>query len=399
MRRGFTLVELMAAVLISSIVIIAGYSLMTGSTGTFKDQDDRRFLESNLRNAELLLQRDISRIGYHVPFDSQASTEPWYMGSGRLRAFRYHTGTATNGFAAFSFVADLTDYDGFEILSPSGAERCLLTELRLPLAAVDLQNIEIEDPVERQASLGEFRTAFAKNFQFARAGYIESATNKGIVVPFASNARILDNDNGSCTYGFKFLENYDSRIPGELGFSSANVFEHDLISPIVVITYYVDSDHNLQRCYNRNMENPTIASVQTCEVIIGNVDYFEIYPISFNITGTVSGSNLTSSVINTSTSVYASHREAVIATPGSQKDKIDALWSSSKLRIEHLRGIYFRLGAHGYRRSIIAGFGEQASNQVSYVDGFPAAHIQGTSVLKNAARITQNSANSTVLTW
>ena len=46
MRRGFTLVELMAAVLISSIVVLAAYSLMSGSTGTFKDQDDRRFLEA-----------------------------------------------------------------------------------------------------------------------------------------------------------------------------------------------------------------------------------------------------------------------------------------------------------------------------------------------------------------
>ena len=397
MRRGFTLVELMAAVLISSIVILAGYSLMTGSTGTFKDQDDRRVLEGNLRNAELLLQRDISRIGYHVPFDSQQNDNPRYMGGGRLRAFRFHTGDSANGKSAFSFIADLTDYDGFEIFSPSGATRCLMSELRLPFAAVDLQNIELEDPVERQASPGEFRTAFAKNFQYARAGYIESATNKGIVLPFARPARILDNDNGSCTYGVKFLENYDTRIPGDLGFSSSNVFEHDLISPIVVVTYYVNEQNELLRCYNTSMENPTIATVEGCEVIIGNVDYFEVFPITFNITGTITGSTLTSGQINTGGSVYDNMSDIIKSAPGSKQAQIPALWDG--VRIELLRGIYFRLGAHGYKRSDIAVAGQEASNQKSYVNGYPAAHIQGTSVLKNAAKITANSMNTSTLTW
>lgn len=397
MRRGFTLVELMAAVLISSIVVLAAYSLMSGSTGTFKDQDDRRFLEANLRNAELLLQRDISRIGYHVPFDSQVSSEPRYLGNGRLRAFRYITTTSANGMSAFSFIADLTDYDGFEISSPSGEVRCLEDELRLPFAAVDLQNIETDDPVERQASAGEFRTTFAKNFQFARAGYIESATNKGIVLPFATNARILDFDNGSCQYGFQFYENYDTRVPPDLGFSATNVFEHDLISPVVAITYYVDKDHNLNRCYNKNMENPSIENVDQCEVIIGNVDYFEIMPIAFNITGTITGTMLTNSNINTSVSVYNRLNEFIQNKPGTNGEGIKQLWASN--RIEFLRGIYFRLGAHGYRRSTLAGVGVETSNQPSYVDGFPAAHIQGTSVLKNASRITQNSFNTSTLVW
>ena len=399
MRRGFTLVELMAAVLISSIVVIAAYSLMSGSTGTFKDQDDRRFLEANLRNAELLLQRDISRIGYHVPFDSQWTADPRYLGSGRLRAFRYIDSEDANGMSAFSFIADLTDYDGFEITSPAGEERCLTPEdFRLPFAAGDLQNIENdENIVESEATPGEFRTVFAKNFQFARAGYIESATNKGVVVPFASNARILDYDIGSCMYGFKFLENYDTRVPADLGFSSTNVFEHDLISPIVVITYYVDKNRNLLRCYNNNLEDPSLENVEKCEVIIGNVDYFEIMPLVFTINGAITGTTLTSTQLNSNVSVYDKLNAIIQSEPGTNSTAIKQLWANDK--IEFLRGIYFRLGAHGYRKSSIAGAGTEVSNQVSYVDGFPAAHIQGTSVLKNASRITQNSFNTSSLVW
>ena len=63
-RRGFSLIELLVTVLITSIIVIAAYQLLTSTANSFGDEDNRRLLEANLRNAELLIQRDISRTGY-----------------------------------------------------------------------------------------------------------------------------------------------------------------------------------------------------------------------------------------------------------------------------------------------------------------------------------------------
>ena len=48
-KHGFTLVELMISVLVTSIVVIAAYSLLRGTTSNFNNEDDRVQLRANLR--------------------------------------------------------------------------------------------------------------------------------------------------------------------------------------------------------------------------------------------------------------------------------------------------------------------------------------------------------------
>ena len=177
-RRGFTLIELLVTVFITSIVSIAAYAMFFGTSNNFNDEKERQRVEANLRNAELLIQRDLSRVGYHTTFDSSLESENIAgFSGGTFQAFvGYRSGSATyrvfvnnnavdQAFkvAQFSFAADFTDYDGFLVNTQSGTELTIGDTLQLPVTASSLANIETTTPSRTTASEKTFKAALYKS--------------------------------------------------------------------------------------------------------------------------------------------------------------------------------------------------------------------------------------------
>ncbi len=62
-QAGFSLVEMMIAVVIGMILIAGAYRLFVGSTRSYKQQDDLSRLQENVRLATQVMARDIWRAG------------------------------------------------------------------------------------------------------------------------------------------------------------------------------------------------------------------------------------------------------------------------------------------------------------------------------------------------
>ena len=152
-RRGFSLIELLVTVLITSIIVIAAYQLLTSTANSFGDEDNRRLLEANLRNAELLIQRDISRTGYAYGFSADGSVA---TGEGRLdngicratglsvpesgnsfmpKQLAFKHAVDNNGNSAIQIIASISDYDDFTVSSYSSNTVTLDRTVTLPLVA------------------------------------------------------------------------------------------------------------------------------------------------------------------------------------------------------------------------------------------------------------------------
>ena len=263
-NRGFTLIELIVAVFITSIVVIAAYGLMTGSSRNFYDQNDRRVLESNLRNAELILQRDFSRIGYHAPFDKNVGSDRVSVcttsGSIQFNAL-YVDYDATAG-ASVNFVADLTDYDGFTVKTYTDGKFTFENGMQLPLAAVDFGTSD-DEPARKFVADKGFDAVFDRAFKHAYAAYIISPENKGIITKWNYSDKSITPCNT--------LSNY--------GFSATDTFVGDSVYPVLMVNYHIDSG-NLVRCYGNPFDNSARYIADTCEILIQNVKEFKVFAIT-----------------------------------------------------------------------------------------------------------------------
>ena len=65
-RRGFTLIELMITVALSSVILAAGYQMFTGQRKSYALQQDLTEMQQHLRGCEQMMTREIRMAGYNV---------------------------------------------------------------------------------------------------------------------------------------------------------------------------------------------------------------------------------------------------------------------------------------------------------------------------------------------
>lgn len=342
-RRGFTLIELMAAVLISSIVVAAAFTLMTGSTDNFDDENERRKLKSNLRIAELLLQRDISRTGYMVPVDSTVQSKLLWSNnaSDQILAFTYHP--ISDRFSAFTIIASLSDHLDFQVERMNGQNICILPQLTMPLTAADIGNLGTNaNPVSQNADDATFFASFTRNFnnelqalsiQNPNGEYVTTRVND-VIIPAAPTG-------ASCAFQIQ-LNAPNSAPAGTTGFEGSNFLEGCNIFPISAISYFVTPDengiNNLMRCENdpfnlRDIDD--LMQENRCQTLIPNIQYFEAFPLQLTRTTNIINAPQSFSNALTGNNGVLSN----VVNEGVQQGE----WTD--LRISDLRGVYFRLGA------------------------------------------------------
>jgi len=323
---GFTLIELMVAVFISSIVVIAAYTLMTGSTDAFHDQDDRRLLEGNVRNAELLIQRDLSRTGYHAPFEKNnvavgevIDVHQVYVcqnsNAGTLHnAFEFYSygdklgSDKRNQYTTFTILADLTDYEGLAITADAGTPAAdkltLANAISLPLSAsafTDFPNAPSSSytaPAHEVTDAQSYESIFNRIFRYARAAYVISSSSLSFITPITSASYDATNKVGEVNVSLcSGYSNFGFTGDGMNKFADAKLY------PVVSVTYTVapctktagETSQCLVRCYGNPfaadyshlLDNPpAIAGTgneSNCQVLLKNVVKFIVVPLSENI--------------------------------------------------------------------------------------------------------------------
>jgi len=317
--RGFTIVELMIAVTITSIVVLAAYGLMNATTSNFDNEDDRVQLRANLRSAEMLLQRDIGRTGFRANLlDSSGGLYVTQSASTSsdvtFQSLRLSSTTVDGqSFSQLTIVADITDYSAFTIARATGAT--------LNLSSTDLQTVQTNDCLIKLAAKKEtqytttdgvtcglgycqncedgkaesgaaarFDEAFELAFSEASAVRLSVKEN-----PLHSDIRLLNRTVKPA--GRTVTLNSTFAPPPEHHYSAQ--MREELISPITAMTYTVmrDSSNNervLVRCTHGiehlgeqlglvHAGSVTIPAY-SCSVILRNVDDFTIRPMTANTT-------------------------------------------------------------------------------------------------------------------
>lgn len=311
--RGFSLVELLVTVLITSIVVMAAYQLLTSTTQNFGTEDNRRILDANLRNAELLLQRDISRTGYGFGYTlqtkrvvnnvCQASFLPpsgtW--NDGNIIAFNYAT---DDDFAKIRIIGSMSDYDDFKVASFNGGTIEVNQSVTQPLVANQVYN---QNSLVRVAANGQaFHSIFNRVFRHAVALEI-STPDVGTAVALVSGVNASSDSAPQITINA-------ANVIGQCSIDPIQPLSESNINPIVSIVYTVENG-DLLRCYSNISADDVFAiDEKACDVLLQNVAYFDVYPITDN------NSALTFS-----------------------DAKNDGVWSN--VHLSEMSGVTFRIGA------------------------------------------------------
>lgn len=277
-RRGFSLIELLVTVLITSIIVIAAYQLLTSTANSFGDEDNRRLLEANLRNAELLIQRDISRTGYAYGYTAD-STGNGRMQGGACRAARLSGGLtfkpvafkhATDGTnSKIQIIASISDYDDFTVSSYSNGTVTLDRTVTLPLVAnqVYKSSIDGSNLSNTSADDGTFAAIFNRVFRNASAVEI-STPDTGTAI-----AAIASIEDGQ----FNFIGT-TSNFTQYCGIDPERPFVENTVNPIIAIVYRLNAGR-LERCISSVIGNDFDVDENKCDVLLENVEYFQVYPI------------------------------------------------------------------------------------------------------------------------
>ena len=394
--RGFSLVELLVTVFITSIVVIAAYRLMTGSNENFRDLDARRMLDANLRNAELLLQRDLSRAGYASGFNSSAlsggckarlmkSGEPDYL------AFQHHRDA--HQFSEFRIVASLSDYQGFSVSCADGPVLQITNSIVKPLVA---HQVEETNPSNDVAQNEEFDAIFDRQFRGASAVELTTPTGDTLIVPIANVnnathqitlARDISQLQGVCN--MELLNSCGSVDPN----SPSTV----TVNPIVAINYRVNNN-NLMRCITpvfannvfpanpsgaHNPGDPPSVNVPdgwSCEVLVENIAYFDLFPLTDgnqlkNIYGEMAGN------------------QGMGHAPSQAGAQFNPSWSH--VRLGELQGLAYRFGAWSSREaSNPANIPGQTYQSYKFDEdgaGHAYQHVAGTSLFRTRRETVETS--------
>ena len=350
-KYGFTLVELMIAVLITSIVVIGGYGLLRGTTSNFNNEDDRVQLRANLRNAEMLLQRDIGRIAFRSDYEATASTDG--NADVSLQAFR-HARVQVNGkwFSQITIVGDITDFGFFEIRRANGAT-IVLNDLALTgLQNNDcLQKVALKDESVKTLTCGighcnacvngapeanaetRFDEAFAQAFQDAAAVRLTSVARN------VSVTRQISNASRPASRTITLAKNLT--LNPQDGFAALLLGYR--LTPITAITYSVmqngnSSELDLVRCTHSLDAQPVL---YRCSIVVRNVDYFDVYPV---VTG-----------VNYSTAANKMANDKTADKDFAASENLG--WAGDVgYTVANLTGVNFRLGVHGSREVVDAQF-------------------------------------------
>lgn len=277
-RRGFSLIELLVTVLITSIIVIAAYQLLTSTANSFGDEDNRRLLEANLRNAELLIQRDISRTGYAYGYTAD-NTGNVRMQGGACRAARLsgdlafkpvafkHATDGTN--SKIQIIASISDYDDFTVSSYSNGTVTLDRTVTLPLVAnqVYKSSIDGSNLSNTSADDGTFAAIFNRVFRNASAVEI-STPDTGTAI-----AAINSIEDGQ----FNFIGN-KSNFTQYCGIDPERPFVENTVNPIIAIVYRLNAGR-LERCISSVTGDDFGVDENKCDVLLENVEYFQVYPI------------------------------------------------------------------------------------------------------------------------
>lgn len=344
-KYGFTLVELMISVLVTSIVIIAAYALLRGTTTNFNNEDDRVQLRSNLRNTEMLLQRDIGRVAFRSNYQAfQVNNGPSDVNFQAFRHARVQIGTKY--YSQITIVGDITDFGFFEIRRAQGK----VVELNdLALSGLQnndcLQKLAAQDGTVKTLTCGighckacvngspednassRFDEAFNLAFHNAAAVRITSVgRNKSVI-------RKLNNTTRPSERKVYLVQNVENVQPDD-GFAA--LFLGDRLTPITAITYSVMEnttqvgEMDLVRCTHSLDDHPVPYS---CSIVARNVDYFDVYPI---VTG-----------VNRENAAMGMANDKTVGKDFS--DQANLSWTSANYTIQQLTGVNFRIGVHGTR--------------------------------------------------
>lgn len=401
--RGFSLVELLVAVMITSIVVIAAYQLMTNTSNGFKGEDSRRLIEANLRNAELLLQRDIARTGYGSGFDSKKGTESsdtcnaYYMkgSSNDYVAFQHRRVNVNGRKSSFiRIIASFSDYDGFTI---SGYKRgtgvmTIAPSVSQPLVAGQIYDNQVNNiPLASQVATADtFRSIFSRLFVHTSAIEVTTSNSSTFVLP----VKAIDLNSYEITIDASSLNT------ALCGIDPSQPLIDNTINPIRVIEYGINSSTgHLERCvadllHEDDDGSHTMNNDQHhCEVLVENALYFDAFPIygdnatkiSDSMTRNMGSSSATSSGMNLGSS-YAS---TVAEDP----------WWPSPIELDQLRGVMYRFGVRSSDAIDDSNCGRAALMDLPpkiEIDGqcYLFSHVRGSAIFKTLKAQDQNGGSS-----
>ncbi len=406
-HHGFSLIELLVAVFLTSIVTLAAFTLLGSSNVAYKDQNVRRKLEGNIRNAEMQLQRDLSRTGYRFPLYARNGDDVGLnkhinsnlITSDKVQSFTFHRDPNGNAFSAFTIITSILDFNGIEVDSSSSDTTLNINErLTAPLTAADVEVIPDDftagELSARDLSAQEFYSAITNAFRAnPTVGFVLS-NNAGNDWMFIEK----DSSCGDCLTA-------PASAPSALGSTYQVTIPHvdigdlsvELIYPVVAITYLVlpkDGDNkNMQlvRCFNKKYQNPTTNAedLLNCQVLLERIQYFDVIPIGINhnlasntLTGNAPvlfGDVNVSGWLNGQVDQFG---DGVFGSKNFASKVYDAMKANSS--IEDLRGFYYRFSAAGdspNEQVKNAGVSEKIPYNTFTSEGYPIIHAQGTAYL------------------
>ncbi len=395
--QGFSLIELLVAVFLTSIVSLAAFTLLGGSTSAYNDQNVRRKLAGNIRNAEMQLQNDLSRTGYRFPFyvnGTHGQSSNAGGGLNNIQAFIFHPDpSGKNAYSAFTLFTSEIGYNGFEVDDLTGNRVLLNPHLIMPMTAAEVDTVtdSCDGVGSRSATSTEFWSAVSNAFTPNLVGFT-LANDSGDKWKFFKKG----NDCGNC-YNFPSVpptvfgtERYEVTVPSGAG----TVDDVQRIYPIVAITYMVlpkegePTNMQLVRCYNTEITNPTTSTVTDCQVLLERMQYFDVIPLLLqgnDSTITPDQSlfhhpNVSGQLLSKKIDQFGSGKF------GSEDFDTRVLLQGQKAlaaTMNNVRAFYFRFSAAGDTQNEQAKNGVLESDNsedfhVFTYDGYPIIHSQGT---------------------
>lgn len=403
-RHGFTLIELLVSVFLTSIVVLAAYALVRSSSASLQGEIDNRVLDGNLENASQIMGRDLSRVGYHVPFDSRSGDSRRIMGVNHeltgIRSLNYvgrSVSSAGKSVAEIKLVIDVTDHDGYEVLSDVGGVLTLQKATKSFLTLSDVLGMP-DSPTnsftfnQRAMEVSMANASFERAFRYAKAVYVKSnKTGDRILLMLKRGGSLVNGRNVSAantalgTIEYSPTDKPSTKSLQDYGFDNpSGLMVGEKVSPIVSIVYRYNNG-NLERCYARDLSSTTENhinndSLDTCSVIVKNISYFELYPITdVSLTGGERGSFIRY-LRNTCTGVCAN-----TATIGGAAN----FQNLNTVDVSKVIGFYYRIGAYGDQKIPGGRVDGVQPNVISVTDSegnvhfHPHSNVQGTVTLKN----------------
>lgn len=369
-RHGFTLIELLITVLITSIVVMAAYMLVTATTGNFDREDDLVQLRANLRNAEMLIQRDIGRVAFRSGFvmnNDGVRSDVAYQAFTHSRVQLKDSGGQTRSFSQMTIVGDITDFGYFQIRMAQGgknvefekeATNAIQSNDCLLRAAKEGSTVrKLTCPVGFCDGCGA-GAAEADSTKRAEEAVVQSFEHAS-AVRFTSIARnesaIRLLSTSTPVSGTVISLSKNLTLPDSYGFAAMLI--GDRATPIISMTYSVvanGDEFDLVRC-NHAIDINRAAGVvpNSCAIVLRNVTSFDVFPI------------MAHSNINQLTQLIANN----------PLNTANLTWQSLNFDLKDLTGVFFRIAVRSDQPAKGVSF-DATANAASYLPPFEVVNGQ-----------------------